>query len=168
MERQTWGLVRGEREKRPRKQLFLDLSQQSVSYYNYLGYLSKQYSTGIATFGMSAAVLKKELDSAREELKALKKENEDLKTENNRLSEKHEDICEQNRELLEENESFTKRMELLQTELSQSQVFSQQEIERLSRQLEMLQKDAELERLHAVNEERRKWETKEDRELRNK
>ena len=27
----------------------------------------------------------------------------------------------------------------------------------------MLQKDAELERLHAVNEERRKWETKEDR-----
>ena len=73
MERQTWGLVRGEREKRPRKQLFFDLSQQSVSYYNYLEYLSKQYSTGIATFGMSAAVLKKELDSAREELKALKK-----------------------------------------------------------------------------------------------
>jgi len=38
-------------------------------------------------------------------------------------------MSEQNRELLEENESFTKRMELLQTELSQSQVFSQQEIE---------------------------------------
>ena len=50
---------------------------------------------------------------------------------------------------------------ILQTELSQSQVFSQQEIERLSRQLEMLH--AELERVHAVNEERRKWETKEDR-----
>ena len=60
---------------------------------------------------MSAAVLKKELDSAWEDLK----ENEDLKTENNRLLEKHKDICEQNRELLEENESFTKRMELLQT-----------------------------------------------------
>ena len=112
---------------------------------------------------MSAAVLKKELDSAREELKALKKENEDLKTENKQLSEKHEQICEQNIELLEENESFTSRMELLQTELSQNQVFSQQEIKQLSHRLEMLQKDAELKRLPTVDEERRKWETKEDR-----
>ena len=47
--------------------------------------------------------------------------------------------------------------------MSQSQVFSQQEIERLSRQLEMLQKDAELERLYAVDKERRNQETKEDR-----
>ena len=37
----------------------------------------------------------------------------------------------------------------------------QQEIEQLLHQLEMLQKDAELERLHTVDEERRKWKTKE-------
>ena len=111
---------------------------------------------------MSAAVLRKELDSAREELKAIKKEKEVLKTENKQLSEKHEQICEQNRELLEENESFTSRMELLQAELSQNQAFSQQEVEQLSLQLEMLQKHAELERLCTVDEERRKWEIKGD------
>ena len=112
---------------------------------------------------MSAAVLKKELDSVREEIKELKKENEDLRAENKQLSEENEQVSEQNRKLLEENESSVSRMELLQAELSQNQVFSQQEIEQLSRQLDMLQKDAELERLCTVDEERRKWETKEDR-----
>ena len=112
---------------------------------------------------MSAAVLKKELDSAWEEIKTLKKENEDLKAENKQLSEKNIQICEQNRKLSEESESFASRMEFLQAELSQNQVFSQQEIEQLLRRLEMLQKDAELERLCTVDEERRKWETKEDR-----
>ena len=106
---------------------------------------------------MSAAVLKKELDSVREEIKELKKENEDLRAENKQLSEENEQVSEQNRKLLEENESSASRMELLQAELSQNQVFSQQEIEH------MLQKDAELERLRTVDEERRKWETKEDR-----
>ena len=101
---------------------------------------------------MSAAVLKKELDSIQEEIKELKKENEDLKAENKQIGE-------QNRTF----ESLTSRMEILQAELSQNQVFSQQEIEQLSHRLEMLQKDAELERLRTVDEERRKWETKEDR-----
>ena len=112
---------------------------------------------------MSAAVLKKELDSVREEIKELKKEKEDLRAENKQLSEENEQVSEQNRKLLEENESSASRMELLQAELSQNQVFSQQEIEQLSRRLDMLQKDAELERLRTVDEERRKWETKEDR-----
>ena len=112
---------------------------------------------------MSAAVLKKELDSVREEIKELKKENEDLRAEIKQLSEENEQVSEQNRKLLEENESSASRMELLQAELSQNQVFSQQEIEQLSRRLDMLQKDAELERLRTVDEERRKWETKEDR-----
>ena len=94
---------------------------------------------------MSAAVLKKELDSVREEVKELKKENEDLRAENKQLSEENEQVSEQNRKLLEENESSASRMELLQAELSQNQVFSQQEIEQLSRRLDMLQKDAELE-----------------------
>ena len=86
-----------------------------------------------------------------------------MKAENKQLSEKNTQICEQNRKLSEESESFASRMEFLQTELLQNQVFSQQEIEQLSRRLELLQKDAELERLHTVVEERRKWETKEDR-----
>ena len=74
-------------------------------------------------------------------------------------------FCEQNKKLAEERESFASRVEFLQTELSQSQTFSRQEIEQLSNQMEMLQKDAELERLHAVENEKRKWEAKEDRLL---
>ena len=77
--------------------------------------------------------------------------------------EKNDQFCEQNRKLLEESESFTRKIKLLQAELSQCQMFSQQEIEQLSHWMEILQKDAEIERLHAVDEEIRKWETKEDR-----
>ena len=72
------------------------------------------------------------------------------------MSEENKQIGEQNRELSEENESLTSRMEILQDELSQNQVFSQQEIEQLSHRLEMVQKNAEL---RTVDEERRKWET---------
>ena len=66
---------------------------------------------------------------------------------------------------LQKSESFASKVEFLQTELFQSQKLSQQEIEQLSNQMEMLQKDTDLEKLHAVENERKKWEAKEDRQF---
>ena len=110
--------------------------------------------------------MKRELDKAREEINKLrKKQNKDLVAENEQLVEKNEQFCEQNKKLAVESESFVSRVEFLQTELSQTQTFSRQEIEQLLNQMEMLQKDAELEWLHTVENERRKWKAKEDQLL---
>ena len=49
--------------------------------------------------------------------------------ENEQLLKKNEQFCEQNKKLAEESESFASKVEFLQTELSQSQTFSRQEIE---------------------------------------
>ena len=118
---------------------------------------------------MSGA-LKKELDSLHEELAKLRKTNQELVAENEQLSEQNEQYSEQNRELSEQNKQLSggnrlanDQIESLQAELSQNQMFSQQEIEQLSRQLEILQKDAELERFRAVEEERKKWELRENK-----
>ena len=81
------------------------------------------------------------------------------------MVEKNEQFCEQNKKFAVESESFVSMVEFLQTELSQSQTFSRQEMEQLSNQMEMLQKVAELEWLHTVENERRKWKAKEDRLL---
>ena len=109
------------------------------------------------------AALKKELESAREEIKEVNKVNEELTTENTRLCEENEQFTEKNRQLSEERESFASQVEYLQAELTENQMSSQREIEQLSQQLVMLKKDAELEQLHAVDVERRKWEAKEER-----
>ena len=108
------------------------------------------------------AALKKELESAREEIKELNKVNEELTTENTRLCEENEQFTE-NRQLLEERESFASQIEYLQAELTENRMSSRREIEQLSQQLVMLKKDAELEQLRAVDVERRKWEVKEER-----
>ena len=109
------------------------------------------------------AALKKEFESAREEIKELNKMNEELTTENIRLCEENEQFTEKNRQLSQERESFASQVEYLQAELIQNQMSSQREIEQLSQQLVMLKKDAKLEQRLAVDVERRKWEVKEER-----